>query len=65
MDAAAVGVKNFKALYKAYRDAMRGEFVPENHSTDVQGQALDLNCGDWLVDEYGVRRGIGGSETVA
>ena len=65
MDAAAVGVKNFKALYKAYCDAMRGAFVPENHSTDVQGQALDLNCGDWLVDEYGVRRGIGGCETVA
>lgn len=65
MNAAAVGVKNFKALYKAYCDAMRGSFVPENNSTDVQGQALDLNCGDWVVDEYGVRRGIGVSEAVA
>lgn len=63
--AKAAGVTNFKALYKSYCDSMCNAFVPENNTTDVQGQELDLDCGDWVVDDYGVRRGIGISEVVA
>lgn len=63
--AKAAGVPNFKSLYKAYCESQRAAFVPEENITTAQGQAMELNCGDWIVDEYGVRRGIGASETVA
>lgn len=64
-EAEAVGIRNYKALYKAYCDSLRGSLAPENNATDVQDQPLDLNCGDWRVDEYGVRRGSGMGEQVA
>lgn len=63
--AEAVGIRNYKALYKAYCDSLKGELLAACNSTDVQDQPLDLNCGDWRVDEYGVRRGGGTSEQIA
>lgn len=63
--AKAVGVANFKSLYAAYCDSMRTAFAPEENVTTAQGQPQELNCGDWTVDEYGVRRGVGSCETVA
>lgn len=63
--AKAVGVTNFKSLYAAYCESQRTAFVPEENVTTAQGQAMELNCGDWIVDECGVHRGIGVSETVA
>ena len=60
-----IGVPNFKALYKSYCDSLRTAFVPEENLTNAQGQPLDLNCGDWTMDEFGVRRGIGANEIVA
>lgn len=59
------GVPNFKALYKAYCESQRAAFLPEENLTNAQGQPLELNCGDWVVDEFGVRRGVGMSEVVA
>lgn len=59
------GVPNFKALYKAYCESQRAAFLPEENLTSAQGQPLELNCGDWVVDEFGVRRGVGMSEVVA
>ena len=63
--AKAVGVANFKSLYAAYCDSMRTAFVPEENVTTAQGQPQELNCGDWTVDEYGVRRGVGSCEVIA
>ncbi len=63
--AKAVGVGNFKSLYKAYCDSQRAAFVPEENLTNAQGQPLELNCGDWIVDESGVHRGVGFNESVA
>lgn len=63
-EAQAVGVRNFKSLYKAYEKAQEARIVSDN-STDAQGQAVELSCGDWVCDDCGVRRGYGMSEDVA
>lgn len=64
-DAQAVGVRNFKTLYKAYEKTQAKAMVPEENATDAQGQPCELSCGDWVCDEYGVRRGNGTFEEVA
>ena len=63
-DALAVGVRNFKSLYKAYEKAQNARLVADN-STDAQGQPMELCCGDWVCDDCGVRRGAGTYEEVA
>lgn len=63
-DALAVGVRNFKSLYKAYEKAQSARVVADN-STDAQGQLMELACGDWVCDDLGVRRGNGVFEEVA
>lgn len=63
-NALAVGVRNFKSLYKAYEKAQNARVVADN-STDAQGQAVELSCGDWVCDDFGVRRGGGTFEEVA
>lgn len=63
-DALAVGVRNFKSLYKAYEKAQNARMTADN-STDAQGQSVELACGDWVCDDCGVRRGGGTYEEVA
>lgn len=64
-DAEQADVKNFKTLYKMYCTSLKPVFVPENNTTDIAGQPQELDCGDWAVDEYGVRRGVGSCEVIA
>lgn len=60
-----MGIKNFKSLYRMYCETQRGAVLPQTRVTEAEGQPMELNCGDWTVDEYGVRRGSGMSEVVA
>lgn len=55
--AAAVGVRNFKKLYKAYTDSLKlknNEIMVPN-VTSFDGQELELDSGRWVADEFGVR----------
>ena len=65
LEAAQVGVKNFKSIYGEYCKSMRGDLVPENNTTNLEDQPLELSTGDWVVDTFGVHKGIGMTEIVA
>ena len=60
-----LGVSNFKALFKAYQDGQKGALMPANNASDAPDQPIDLNTGEWIVDEYGVRRPSSFGEAVA
>lgn len=54
--AAGVGVKGFKTLFKRYCEAQQkaaGRSIP--NATNFDGQPLELDCGDWIADDNGIR----------
>lgn len=55
--AAGVGVKGFKTLFKRYCEAQKkeaaGKYIP--NATNFDGQPLELDCGDWIADDNGIR----------
>ena len=53
--ACGVGVRNFMALWKAYLSSVQSAKVSaESNTTDFSGQPVELNCGDWIADDFGV-----------
>ena len=53
--AAAVGVKNLKSMFKIYQESItanQGNII--FNSTNFDGQELQLDCGNWKCDEFGV-----------
>ena len=65
--AGSVGVRNFMQLWKAYLSSVQAaKSVTCDNTTDFLGQPMELNCGEWIADDYGVH-GIDryGNETEA
>ncbi len=55
--AGSVGVRNFSALWKAYLSSVRAsENISESNTTDFLGQPMELNCGEWIADDFGVHK---------
>lgn len=53
--ASFVGVKNFKSMFKLYRESMRSNsYDIAINSTNFEGQEIQLDCGNWICDDYGV-----------
>ncbi len=52
--ASAVGVKNFKMLYKMYLETINSDKPTYCNTTDFDGQALELDSGQWIADDYGI-----------
>ncbi len=53
--ASGVGVKNFMSLWKAYLASVQSaKTVVYDNTTDFTGQPMELNCGEWIADDYGV-----------
>ncbi len=55
--AQSVGVRNFKTLFKEYCKAMgvRGRGNAIKNSTNFSGQPIELDCGNWIADDDGIR----------
>ncbi len=53
--ASLIGVKNFKGLFKLYLESIRNKSgdIPIN-STNFEGQELQLDCGGWVCDDFGI-----------
>lgn len=55
--AAKVGVRGFKTLFKRYCEAKKlesaGRYIP--NATNFDGQPIELDCGDWIADDGGIR----------
>lgn len=55
--AAKVGVKGFKTLFKRFCEAKKkesaGNFIP--NATNFDGQPAELDCGEWIADDNGIR----------
>lgn len=62
--AKAVGVKNFNTLYNAFLKSTKGQKSASSGFTDFSGQPLELQCGDYVCDDYGVTGWSNGFETV-
>lgn len=60
MSAMAQGLKirNFKKLFHDYVEAQRkaAGIITADSTTQFEGQELELNCGQWQADEYGITR---------
>lgn len=53
--AASVGVRNFKKMFKVYQDSLKAKSTAIiANSTNFEGQELELDCGSWTCDEFGV-----------
>lgn len=53
--AGSVGVRNFMQLWKAYLSSVQAaKSVTCDNTTDFLGQPMELNCGEWIADDYGV-----------
>lgn len=51
-----VGVKNLASLYKDYLAMVSGQnIVVNSNRTDFTGQELELDCGSWEADDFGIR----------
>lgn len=53
--AAAVGVKNLKSMFKVYQESLntnKADII--FNSTNFDGQELQLDCGSWQCDEFGI-----------
>ena len=63
-----VGVRNFATLFKLYIEELaksKGTVIIDN-MTDFEGQEIQLQCGEWYCDDFGVRsRNLYGAEIVA
>ncbi len=55
--ASSVGVKNFKSLFKEYCKTIegRGNSRVLKNATNFYGQPLELECGNWIADDAGIR----------
>lgn len=55
--AQSVGVRNFKTLFKEYCKAMgvRGRGNTIKNATNFSGQPIELDCGNWIADDDGIR----------
>jgi len=66
--AKGVGVRNFATLFKLYIEELaksKGTVIIDN-MTDFEGQEIQLQCGEWYCDDFGVRsRNLYGAEIVA
>lgn len=50
-----VGISNFMTLFKAYLETMGTiNTVSHDNVTEFTGQSLQLNCGSWECNDYGV-----------
>lgn len=53
--AKSVGVGNFVTLFKSYQQIINSQKGVDNDMyTNFDGQELELKCGQWVCDEYGV-----------
>ena len=50
------GVRNFGALLRAYGESMAGKTAARQAGTVTQfdGQQMELSCGEYICNEYGV-----------
>jgi hypothetical protein len=62
--AAEQGVKGFGQIWQTYRQTMQLPLASDATS-DVADQPVELHTGNWTVDDFGVRRGLGINEQVA
>lgn len=55
--ASKAGVKGFKTLFKRFCEAQKkassGKYIP--NATNFEGQPIELDCGDWIADDNGIR----------
>ena len=51
-------VSNFKKLFQEYVNAQKkaAGIILADSTTQFDGQELELNCGQWKADEYGITR---------
>ena len=51
-------IRNFKKLFHDYVEAQRkaAGIITADSTTQFEGQELELNCGQWQADEYGITR---------
>ena len=56
--AKAVGVRNFKALYKDYTVSLKTAIRDQkaDNVTNFDGQELELETGGWIADDYGITK---------
>lgn len=53
--ASKVGIKNLKSMFKAYQESLKGGVIDISfNSTNFEGQELQLDCGNWKCDDFGV-----------
>ena len=61
-----LGITNFKALLKAFIESRKEEqrTVYIDNLTHFTGQPLELECGDWRADDWGISRknAVGGDD---
>lgn len=53
--AQSVGVRNFKSLFKQYCKAMGNKGGSIKNTTNFSGQPIELDCGNWIADDDGIR----------
>ena len=52
--ASAVKVRNFVAMFKAYMEGVNAKNAPSYNVTEFTEQPLELECGGWMCDDFGV-----------
>ena len=64
--AQSIGIRNFKSLFSDFAKAQKAKpFEVVQSATNFTGQKVELNAGEWIADDSGVRRGEGMFEEVA
>ena len=60
-EAEAIGFKGFNRLYRQYIKSKERprDVVGYTNSTEFTGQAAELDTGEWVADDFGVRTGAG------
>lgn len=55
--ATSEGVKNFKTMFKRYCEAKKQEAAGQYiaNATNFSGQPMELDSGDWIADDSGIR----------
>lgn len=58
--------KAFRKTLRQYRESVRkaaaSAMTPADNVSEIEGQDMELDTGDWLVDDYGVRKQFGENE---
>ena len=63
--AKAAGIGNFKTLWKAYLEMQKSvDGMPEGNATNFTGQPMELSCGRYQADDYGITINNGLGETL-